>query len=429
MTARFQPDSDLAPVSAENAVDVSIVMPCLNEARSLEFCIRNAQEALAELAREDGLRGEIVIADNGSSDGSQGLASHLGARVMSVAERGYGTALRAGFHAAKGQFLVMGDADGSYDFRESVPMVRALIQGAGLCMGSRRRGLIKPGAMPWKNRYIGNPVLTAVLNILFGTKVTDAHCGLRALTRSCFDRLKLTGSGMEFASEMLLKAALKGETIAETPATLSPDLRGRPPHLRPWRDGWRHLRYLFMLSPSALFAVPAALGAAISLAILLMASYAATAWPPGTSMFGNYWVILAASLLSVSHIAALLALAAHLYGVREGYRNPGKWTPRLSRWVTLETMLVAGAGSFLAGLAILTAVVVFWSARSFEPTYSVFPAVIAALFMTLGTQNALGGFILAIVNGNDSRFLNIQPAKETPPAQHVGVPRALEGLS
>ena len=426
MNAPFQLDASFVPSNSARAADISIVMPCLNEARSLEFCIGNAREALAELERRHGLHGEIVVADNGSSDGSQSLATRLGARVIAVTERGYGAALRAGFRAANGRYLVMGDADGSYDFRECVPMVEVLMGGAGLCMGSRVRGGIKAGAMPWKNRYLGNPVLTGVLNLLFGTQVSDAHCGLRALTRACFDRLRLSGAGMEFASEMLLKAALKGETIAEVPATLSPDLRDRPPHLRPWRDGWRHLRYLFMLSPSALFAVPAAIGATLALTVLAMASYAAFALPAGASMFGNYWVILAASLLSVSHVAGLLALAAHLYGVREGYRRPGLWTVRLCRWVTLETMLAAGAFSLMAGLGVLSWVVASWSARDFAATYSVFPAVIGALLMTLGMQNALGGFILAIVNGNESRFLKVEAPGAS--GEPVGSP-AIGGVS
>ena len=414
---------------ASSAIDVSIVMPCLDEARSLGHCVANAREALAELRRRHGLAGEIVVADNGSSDGSQRLAASLGARVVPVAERGYGAALRAGLGAARGRYLIMGDADGSYDFREAVAMVEALMRGAGLCMGSRMRGAIRPGAMPWKNRYLGNPVLTGVLNLLFGTCVSDAHCGLRALTRSCFDRLHLTGSGMEFASEMLIKAALKGEAITEVPATLSPDLRGRPPHLRPWRDGWRHLRYLFMLSPSAVFAVPAGVGAALSLSVLLAASYAAAFQPLGASMFGNYWAILAASLLSVSHVAALLALAAHLYGVRQGYRVARARTASLARWLTLETMLASGGLFLVAGLAILAGVVASWSARDFSATYNVLPAVVAALFMTLGMQNVLGGFILAIVNGNDSEFLKVPADTQADPARPAASPRAIQGVS
>ena len=389
---------------AGREIDVTIVMPCLNEVQCLAHCIGNAREALALIEADLGLNGEIVIADNGSTDGSQALAQSLGARVVAVSERGYGAALRGGFTAAAGRFLVMGDADGSYDFRDAAPMVARLMQGADLCMGSRMKGGIMPGAMPWKNRYIGNPVLTGLLNLLFRAGVSDAHCGLRALTRAAFDRLRLTGSGMEFASEMVIKAALKGETIAETPAKLHPDLRDRPPHLRPWRDGWRHLRYLFMLSPSWLFAAPAALGAAAGLGILGAAGWLTLTHAMGAP-FGNYWVILAAALLGVSHIAGVLAMAGQLYSVREGYRPARPWLARLSAWVSLETMIAAGLACWAIGLAILVQVVASWSARRFGPTDSVLPAVLGALFMTLGAQNILGAFLLAILAGAEAKFV------------------------
>lgn len=415
------------PVHPEPAVDVSIVMPCLNEAPSLEPCIRNAREALARLQARRGLRGEIVVADNGSTDGSQALALSLGARVTAVSERGYGAALRGGFQAAQGRFLVMGDADGSYDFCDAVAMVEALADGADLCMGSRFKGGIRPGAMPWKNRWIGNPALTGVLNLLFRTGCGDAHCGLRAITRQCFDRLRLSGSGMEFASEMLIKAALKGQRIAEAPATLSPDLRDRPPHLRPWRDGWRHLRYLLMLSPSGVFAVPAALGAALSLLILSWAGWAEIARAEAPSVIGDYWIILAAAVLGLSQMAAILALAGHLYGVREGYRRAKPWVRRLSAWVSLETMALSGAGSAVLGLAVLVAVVAAWTARSFGPADSILAPVLGTLFVTLGMQNVLGGFLLAIVGGNEARFLDYG-REDLEPHTHSRAAFARDGL-
>jgi len=390
---------------SDTAIDVSFVMPCLNETLSLEACITAIREAAAELEARHGLTSEIVVADNGSTDGSQALGLRLGARIVAVQERGYGAALRGGFAASRGRYLVMGDADGSYDFREAVPMIEALIGGAGLCMGSRFKGGIKPGAMPWKNRYIGNPVLTGVLNVLFRSGIGDAHCGLRALTRACYDRLGLSGAGMEFASEMVIKASLKGEKIAETPATLSPDLRDRPPHLRPWRDGWRHLRYLFMLSPFWLYAMPALAGAAPAAAILAIAGWFYLFRPSAEIFFGDYWVVLAAGVLGLSHIAGLLGAATHLQGVRDGYRHPNPVIGRLGRWVTLETMLMAGFGAMAVGLAILTAVVFSWQARHFERAHSVYPAVLGTLLITLGAQNVLGGFMLAIINGHQAKFI------------------------
>ena len=402
-------------------VDVAVVMPCLNEIQSLEHCIGRAHEALARMATELGLRGEVLIADNGSTDGSQALAMRLGARVVPIAERGYGAALRGGLAAAQGRFLVMGDADGSYDFCDAVPMVAALMGGADLCMGNRFKGGIARGAMPWKNRYIGNPVLTGILNILFRTGAGDAHCGLRALTKACFERLRLTGSGMEFASEMVIKAALMEQVIVERPATLSPDLRDRPPHLRPWRDGWRHLRYLFMLSPSWLFAGPALVVGSASLGILSAAIWAALARPDEVSTFGNYWVILAASMLAVSQVAAILALAGHLYHVREGFRRPKLWTFRLARWLSLETMLVTGLASVIAGVVVLGAVLAAWSDRGFGATESVLPAVIGTLLVTLGVQNMLGGFILSILSGNEARFVDSAVAEQPRPAPRARV--------
>ena len=398
--------SQITQASGAAAVDVSFVMPCLNEAGWLAPCIRMAQEAAGELERRFGLSSEIVLADNGSTDGSQQIAEAMGARVVAVSERGYGAALRGGFLSAHGRFLVMADADGSYDFRDAVPMVEALLQGADLCMGSRFKGEIKPGAMPWKNRYIGNPVLTGILNLLFRTGVSDAHCGLRALTKACFLRLNLSGPGMEFASEMVIKAALKGERIVERPATLSPDLRDRPPHLRPWRDGWRHLRYLFMLSPLWSLAGPALVGAPAALAILAIAGWNLMFRPDVVTVFGDYWVILAAALLSISHMAAILGLASHLYGVRQGYRRPRVWSYRLARLLSLESMLLSGFGAMAMGILVLIGVVFAWSARDFGPAESVLPAVVGTLLLTLGVQNTLGGFLLAVLGGNEARFFD-----------------------
>jgi hypothetical protein len=384
--------------------DVSIVMPCLNECGTLSHCIAAAQRALDILKTRHQLAGEIIVADNGSTDGSQELGRSLGARVVDVSRRGYGAAVCGGFAAANGRYLVMGDADSSYDFVEAVPMVEALMNGADLCMGSRFKGGIKPGAMPWKNRYVGNPVLTGILNLLFRSKVDDAHCGLRALTKRCFLKLRLEGAGMELASEMVIKAALLDQRIAEVPVTLWPDQRGRRPHLRPWRDGWRHLRYLLMLSPSWLFALPASLLGAVSLAI--MAIMTAT-WLSGaeTTRFGNYWAILAGSSLTLSHIGIVLALAGQLYGIREHYRIAPNFLHTMASWLTLETMLAAGFGLIAAGLAILVGIVVYWSAHSLEPIANVFPAVVGMCAVAIGTQNVLGGFLLAIIGGNEAEFM------------------------
>jgi glycosyltransferase involved in cell wall biosynthesis len=400
-------------VDRAERIDVTIIMPCLNEAQCLPACIANAREALDLLAERYGLTGEILIADNGSTDGSPALAESLGARCVHVPRRGYGAALMGGATAARGRYLVMGDSDGSYDFRDGVAMVGKLIEGADVCMGSRFKGRIEPGAMPWKNRYIGNPILTGILNILFRSGISDAHCGIRALTKETFERLRLSGEGMEFASEMVIKATLKGCRIAEVPATLRRDLRSRPPHLRPWRDGWRHLRYLLMLSPVWIFAIPAVALALAAVAILGSAGLSAlSSGPP--SAFGNSWMILAGGVLTVAHTAALLAAAGVLYGVREGYRPPSEWARSLARWVSLETMLIAGVAAALVGFGILGYLLSYWSVHAFKPIANVLPAVLGTSLVVIGAQNVLGGFMLSIIAGNDANFMRAALAAPQP---------------
>lgn len=385
------------------AVDVSIVMPCLDEAISLPHCIANARRALDLIEAQHGLFGEIVIADNGSTDGSQKLATDLGARVVPVARRGYGAALIGGCEGAYGRYLLMGDADGSYDFTDGVAMIGELLAGVDLCMGSRFKGGIAPGAMPWKNRYVGNPVLTGILNLFFRSGISDAHCGLRAITRDCFTSLGLSGSGMEFASEMVIKASLRRFRLAEVPATLSVDLRQRAPHLRPWRDGWRHLRYLLMLSPTWVFGVPGVVALAAGFLIFAMALM--QAFVPGSfPAVGNYWVVLASALVSGGHLCGMLAFAGKLYGLRAGYRSPRSWELRFGDRLSLEAMLLSGLALGGSGVALLFAVFWKWTERDFGATYSILPAMLGTTLVTLGMQTVMGGFLMAILGGNESRF-------------------------
>ena len=383
---------------------VSIVMPCLNEVDCLTHCIGNAREALVRIERSYGLAGEIVIADNGSTDGSQALAEQLGARVVAVERKGYGAAIMGGFDQALGQYLVMGDCDGSYDFNDAVPMIGKLIDGAEMCMGSRHRGGIAPGAMPWKNRYIGNPALTGILNLFFRSGIGDAHCGLRAIRKSSYQALALSGTGMEFASEMVIKASLRKMRIDEVPATLSPDLRDRPPHLRPWRDGWRHLRYLLMLSPTWVFGVPAALMMATALTIFAVAALFGLHIVGGEAPFGVSWTIIAGFLFTTGHFAAMMALATHLHGARQGYRRLRPAVHRARAALTLESALILG-GSMIGLCALaLSAIAVKWSIGGFVALPSVLPLTIAAVIGTTGVQTMLGGFLLAIIAGHDAKL-------------------------
>jgi hypothetical protein len=385
-------------------LDVTIVMPCLNESISLPHCIANAREALDRIADRYGLAGEIVIADNGSTDGSQGIAQALGARVVPVARRGYGAAIIGGAEAAFGRLLLIGDADGSYDFTDGVAMIGRLLDGADLCMGSRFQGGIAPGAMPWKNRHIGNPLLTGLLNLFFRSGIDDAHCGLRAITREAFLSLGLRGEGMEFASEMVIKASLRRLRIVQTPATLSVDLRERAPHLRPWRDGWRHLRYLVMLSPTWAFGAPALLATGLSTLILAVAALHQLGVLPGSGPFGASWTIVAGFLFTTGHFAALMALVTHLAGVREGHRPLRRSIARLAPLLTLEVLLGTGAALLAAALAMLVAIGWIWQARDFAAPGSVLPLVIAAVTGATGLQTIFGAFVLAIIGGHRATF-------------------------
>jgi hypothetical protein len=379
-------------------------MPCLNEVQCLSHCVANAQEALGRIADEYGLTGEIVIADNGSTDGSQALATSLGARVVPVAERGYGAALIGGCKAARGHYIVMGDADGSYDFTDCVAMIGKLEGGAELCMGSRFKGGISPGAMPWKNRYVGNPVLTGILNLFFRAGISDAHSGLRAIRKEAFLELGLSGAGMEFASEMVIKSALKRQRIAETPVRLLPDLRDRPPHLRPWRDGWRHLRYLFMLSPTWVFGVPGLAALTAGILILLVAGLRLLGLT-GPVPFGESWIVIGALLAAVGHMAGLMAVASHLYGVRAGYRLPKNWLTGARDVLTLESCVIGGLGLIATSIASMVVVAAYWGAGSFAALPSILPVAVAGVTGTIGLQTLFGGFLLAVIGGNEASFV------------------------
>lgn len=404
MHGQATPKRRSTDMAEEPPVHISIVMPCLNEIESLPHCVANAKEALSLIHDRYGLDGEIVVADNGSTDGSQDLARSLGARVVAVTAKGYGAALIGGFQAARGQYLVMGDCDGSYDFTDSVAMIGRLVDGADLCMGSRFKGGIKPGAMPWKNRYIGNPVLTGVLNLFFHSGINDAHCGLRALTKDAFARLHLTGSGMEFASEMVIKASLLQLTIAEVPATLSPDLRKRPPHLRPWRDGWRHLRYLVMLSPTWAFGVPAALLIAVGFSILVASGLHFLGIIPQEIFFGDSWSIVAGFMVTTGFIGAIMQLATHLIGVRQGYRKLSPLLGRVAQWMTLEHALIVGLILVAISAVGFSAIGLWWHDLRFAALPTTVPLVWTVTIGAVGVQMALGGFLLAVVSGNEAQF-------------------------
>ncbi|MDD9726593.1 glycosyltransferase family 2 protein [Roseovarius sp. SK2] len=388
-------------------ISVAFVLPCLNEVATLEKCILRAQVALAEIREKFGLSGEVIVADNGSTDGSQDIARRAGARVVDVPERGYGAALLAGFGAAKSQYLVMGDSDCSYDFVEAVPMIEELLNGADLCMGNRFRGGIKPGAMPWKNRYIGNPALSGLLRFLFKTDIGDAHCGLRALTAPALEGLNLSSSGMEFASEMLLKSVLLDYRIAEVPVTLSPDQRGRDPHLNPWRDGMRHLIYMLLLSPSWLFMVPGlALGV---LGLVLMTALLSVGGDDlvqiGFFFFGSHWAVMASAAMVISVQTIIMGLFAQLYNYKALIRRPSKRAIAFLTASRLEYWLLAGLLLIAGGLAWISTITLGWIASDYAGLSAMRSMIAAGTMCVIGAQVFFAGFLMSVVSGNRSQHL------------------------
>jgi glycosyltransferase involved in cell wall biosynthesis len=373
---------------------VSVVMPCLNEAETLERCVRRALEALAAA----GLAGEVIVADNGSTDGSQEIATRAGARVVPVAERGYGAALLGGIAAAKGRHVVMGDADDSYDFGEVPAFVARLEEGNDLVMGSRFRGRIEPGAMPPLHRWLGNPVLSFLGRLFFRVPVSDFHCGIRGFRREAIDRIGLRTTGMEFASEMVVKASLFGLRIGEVPVTLRRDGRSRPPHLRTWRDGWRHLRFLLIYSPRWLYLWPGLLLALLGAGLL--------AWLyPGPRQVGAatldvHAMLGAAVMVLVGAEAVTFAVFAKVFAVTEGLLPEDPRVSRLFRVVTLETGLVASALLLATGSALCASVVLDWAAAVFnylDYSVSMRRMIPGALLLVLGAHGLLSSFFLSIL--------------------------------
>jgi hypothetical protein len=378
----------------QGPLELSVVMPCLNEAETLATCIG---KALGSLERH-GIAGEVIVADNGSTDGSPEIAARMGARVISVAERGYGAALQGGIAAARGRFVLMGDADDSYDFEDLRPFVEKLREGYDLVMGNRFRGGIRPGAMPPLHRYLGNPVLTAIGRLFFRSPCGDFHCGLRAFRKEAIDRLELQTTGMEFASEMVVKATLLGQRIGEVPTTLSPDGRSRPPHLRSWRDGWRHLRFLLLYSPRWLFLYPGLL--LMGFGLLAMLAILPGPRTIGGVSFDVNTLLYAAAAVFVGFQSVIFAVFTKIYAVNEGLLPEDPRLNALFRYIKLETGLVAGAALVLVGWIGSLWAVSDWGARSFgqlEPRETLRIVVPAVLALTLGFQIVLSSFFLSVL--------------------------------
>jgi glycosyltransferase involved in cell wall biosynthesis len=374
--------------------EVSVVMPCLNEAETLAVCIQKARACLSD----NGVSGEIIIADNGSTDGSQSIAEAEGARVVPVEARGYGSALMGGIAASRGRFVIMADADDSYDFSALMPFIEKLRDGSDFVIGNRFKGGIALGAMPPLHRYLGNPVLSGLGRLFFRSPAGDFHCGLRCFSRDAFERMNLQTTGMEFASEMVVKATLLGLRIAEVPTTLSPDGRSRPPHLRSWRDGWRHLRFMLLFSPRWLFLYPGLL--------LMFAGLGVGSWllpearQLGQATLNVHTLVYAALSVLLGFQAVLFALFTRTFAITQGLMPPSRLLNRLYRFVTLEIGLVVGGLLVLGGLGGSLAATLGWQKIDFgelEPSVvlrQVIPSIVA---LALGFQVVLGSFFLSVL--------------------------------
>jgi glycosyltransferase involved in cell wall biosynthesis len=386
---------DATPATSSPAgIEVSVVMPCLNEEKSIGPCITQALDAFARA----GLHGEVIVADNGSTDRSAEIAHGLGARVVPVERKGYGSALMGGILAARGSYIVMGDADQSYDFSQVPLFVAKLREGFDLVMGNRFTGGIEPGAMPPLHRYLGNPVLTAMGRLFFKSPCSDFHCGLRGFRREAVLQLGLRTTGMEFASEMIVKATLFRLRIAEVPTTLRPDARGTPSHLRTWRDGWRHLRFLLLYSPRWLFLYP-------GFALMILGTIAGISLLPGPRTihgvtFDVHSLLFSAVLVLLGFQSVNFAVFTKVFAITEGLAPEDQRMNRLFRYITLEVGLLIGALLVAAGLAAWIFVLGTWGRHHLgplDPQVTLRIVIPGAVLLALGFETVLSSFFLSVL--------------------------------
>jgi glycosyltransferase involved in cell wall biosynthesis len=375
--------------------ELSIIMPCLNEAETVATCIRKAQTFL----QKSGIIGEVIIADNGSSDGSPEIAENAGARVVHVETKGYGSAISGGIKAAKSKYIIMGDADDSYDFINLEPFVQKLREGYELVMGNRFKGGIAPKAMPFLHKYLGNPVLTKIGQILFNYPCGDFHCGLRAFTKKAVLEMGLRTTGMEFASEMVVKAALFKMKIAEVPTTLSPDGRSQPSHLRTWRDGWRHLRFLLLYSPKWLFLYPGLILMFIGTSVGLLITHG-TVKIYGVS-FDLHTLIYSAMAVIIGFQSTMFAVVSKIFVVTQKLLPPSQRLDILYRYLKLEIGLIIGFIFIIFGLGGSIYTIIIWGNSSFgalDPSVTMRIAIPSLTVLTIGVQIILFSFLLSILD-------------------------------
>jgi len=377
-------------------VDLTILIPCLNEAETIARCVEKAKIGI----QKSGVRGEILVADNGSADGSQAIAGKSGARVINVKEKGYGSALIGGARAASGRWILMGDADDSYDFSEADRFVKKFQEGFELVMGCRLPvggGTILPGAMPWKNRWLGNPILSFIGRLFFKCPAHDFHCGLRGFTKSAFEKLDLQTTGMEFASEMVVKSTLKKLKIAEVPVTLHKDGRSRPPHLKPWRDGWRHLRFMLLFSPRWLFLFP---GIFLSLlGIIFAARLSLGDFQIGDVEFNVGTLVVSCMTIIIGFQLVAFAFFTKVFAIAEGLLPDDPKLSRVLKIFTLEKGIIFSVLVLLGGIFLLAQAVWFWK----QANYGILPSteenlrrlIPAATLVVLGIQGIFSSFFMS----------------------------------
>src|SRR6202050_4908231 len=393
---------------------LTVVMPCLNEAETVATCVRKAIGFLAA----SGISGEVLVADNGSTDGSQQLATEAGARVVPVSEKGYGNALMGGIIAARGKYIIMGDADDSYDFTNLMPFVDELRNGADLVMGNRFAGGIAPGAMPPLHRYLGNPVLSFIGRLFFRSKIGDFHCGLRGFSRDSMLALNLQATGMEFASEMVVKSTRAAQRITEVPTTLAKDGRSRPPHLHTWRDGWRHLRFLLLFSPRWLFFLP---GLVLLIAGLIIGAIVIPhPFRVGTVTFDVDTLVAASAMVVIGFQSVLFWLFTQVYAGSEGFLPEEPKVQRLLEKLSLERGLLLGAAIGLAGVAGLIVSLLYWNGQRFSHLnyeHSLRLMIPSVTALVVSCQVILGTFFLSILGIKHTRHPVTASQAPSPPAQ------------
>ena len=376
--------------SDPKSIELSVVIPCLNEEKTLPIVIEKALGSFERLK----INGEVVVSDNGSTDNSVAIAEKMGARVVRCPEKGYGNALKCGFREAYGRYLLHGDADDSYDFSDIKGFVHYLRKGYDMVIGTRIKGRIEKGAMPFLHRYLGTPVLTFILNLFFGTRISDCNCGMRGLTKKAFEKMALTSGGMEFASEMVIKAGILKLKIKEIPITLYPDKRDRPPHLNTWRDGWRHLRFMLLYAPNSVFIWPGTLLFLLGTVLMLLQINGPFRW--NWIYMDIHFMILGLTLgvlgVTVLQMGLIIKLFSHLHN----YYSQDKTIAWLNKF-SLEKGLVAGSIVLVLGLAVDAAIVVQWVRDGFHGTLMPRAAIFGLYLMFLGVSFLFFSFLRAVM--------------------------------